>query len=158
MAISNPLRGQRKGGTVGKPFAGVQVSVSIIVCSYKRTNWVLLPYQIAFENCLISLVFDRQSSYQRMRMVMTKQGWASSASKALHCLKDTGNFLRYWAFLFYLFFFLALFIFGIWSSATEFEISVSRCHLIRLFSNVKCLLGYQRFIYQWWVFQDWRCC
>nr|GMD35492.1 hypothetical protein Iba_chr09dCG7480 [Ipomoea batatas] len=25
---------------------------------------------------------------------MTKQGWASSASKALHCLKDTGNFLR----------------------------------------------------------------
>nr|GMD30430.1 malonate--CoA ligase [Ipomoea batatas] len=27
MAISNPLRGQRKGGTVGKPFAGVQAKL-----------------------------------------------------------------------------------------------------------------------------------
>lgn len=26
MGISNPLRGVRKGGTVGKPFPGVQVS------------------------------------------------------------------------------------------------------------------------------------
>lgn len=31
MAISNPLRGARKAGTVGKPFSGVQVSRNSLV-------------------------------------------------------------------------------------------------------------------------------
>lgn len=31
MAISNPLRGARKAGTVGKPFPGVQVSRDLLV-------------------------------------------------------------------------------------------------------------------------------
>ncbi|RVW25806.1 Malonate--CoA ligase [Vitis vinifera] len=59
MAISNPLKGVRKGGTVGKPLPGVQVKI------------------LADES-------DPETT-----------GLVSFASKALHYLKNIGNFLSY---------------------------------------------------------------
>lgn len=43
MAISNPLKGERKAGTVGKPFPGVQVSYILSFSSVGRQN---LSYSI----------------------------------------------------------------------------------------------------------------
>jgi hypothetical protein len=93
MAISNPLNGMRKAGTVGKPFSGVQVSqVNRKELMFIDTFFFFflgLSHQQHFCLC------DRSRFWQKMRMEMVLMGWVSFALKALHRLRSIGNFLRY---------------------------------------------------------------
>ena len=93
MAISNPLNGLRKGGTVGKPFPGVQVSKE-----FQSQNDNMFLLSLVIWSLTIIFIVGNRSRFLQMTIVM--RALVSFVSKALQCLRNTGNVLRYLYILF----------------------------------------------------------
>jgi hypothetical protein len=117
MALSNPLKGERKAGTVGKPLPGVQVSWTrtfhlqvdlsapllhnLLTWSDPINNSLDDFYNMVWHEFLTTfnkLIFYMHNRSRFLQMgrggVKELEPAVSFALKALHCLKNIGNFQR----------------------------------------------------------------